>query len=101
MGILKFEKFKDLLPTDHQKEEYTWRRGIKQKVGFDFKVCSHSVQSAVAIVIRTIKHIPKGSNILRECPHSSLSYPACKAHGPFYIVIYGLACCITFFHTIT
>jgi hypothetical protein len=31
----------------------------------------------------------------------SLSYPACNAHVPYYIVICGLLCCTIFFHIIS
>jgi hypothetical protein len=31
----------------------------------------------------------------------SLSYPACKAHVPYYTVVCGVPCCNTFFHVIS
>jgi hypothetical protein len=36
-----------------------------------------------------------------ECVSVSLSYPACKAHAPYYIVICGLCGSTIFFHIIS
>jgi hypothetical protein len=51
----------------------------RAKTGFNFKVSSYSVQSAVSIVITTITHIPKRTSILvdnlRECTRSSRKKP--------------------------
>ena len=41
----KFENFKELLPTDNQKENTQWRLSIKKRIktGFNFKVSSYSI----------------------------------------------------------
>jgi hypothetical protein len=76
MGISKFDNFKELLPTDnHNKNTVETKQNNRIKTGFNCKVSSYSIQSAVSNVIRTTIHIPKRSNVLinnlRECPRSS------------------------------
>jgi hypothetical protein len=55
MGISKFEKFKELLPTQNQKKYTQWRRGMttEERMTLNHKFSSYSLQSAV---FRTIKH---------------------------------------------
>jgi hypothetical protein len=79
MDILKLENLKELLPTDNQQKKNTKEMSYKNrgKTGFNFNVSSYSVYSVVSIIIRTIKHIPKDSNILvnklRVCVHSTVA----------------------------
>ena len=76
MGISKYER---VVAHGQLKEEYTLETWLnnRRKTGFKFKVSSYSLQSAVSIVISTIKHIPQGIpvNNLRECPLSSRKKP--------------------------
>jgi hypothetical protein len=39
-------------------------------------------------------------NILFVCLYSCLNYPACNAHAPYYIVIFGLSGCTIFFQIV-
>ena len=40
-------------------------------------------------------------HVLSVCLYSCLSYPACKAHAPYYIVIHVLSGSTIFFHIIS
>jgi hypothetical protein len=53
--------------------------------------------------VRSHTHCCRGeeiSNTYSKCV-TSLSYPACKAHAPYYIVVYGLPGYTIFFDIIS
>ena len=66
---------------------------LKQESQWEYKVSLRRVRvTTVAVGKKQIRVL----HILSVCLHSCLSYPACKAHAPCYIVMCGLSGSIIF-----
>jgi len=72
-------------------------------VSFDTTIHSymHNITwRCVRVNMFTVEMGKKNDYIFLVCV-CSLSYPVCKAHAPYYIVICGLSACTIFFHVIS